>query len=210
MRFAEERGRKRGRQPDWHGFQASQLGFSAQSFNSVSTRITTEVLWRGAYHYAAGKLVGSPYEANRALAIVSAVWNWAARRGEVLLAENPAKASLSRLYLGRFSHVHIGSPQLHPRFTSGSRRPCGNSTRGQWNPPAQSFLQPRPAQQSPAWRAKNQISAAVKAHYPHRGSANGCSWLALIGATGQKKVKLAHSQTANGIPLAYDSSNELM
>ena len=37
------------------------------------------------------------------------------------------------------------------------------------------------------------------------------TWLALIGATGQKKVKLAHSQTANGnFPLAYDLSNELM
>jgi integrase len=39
-----------------------------------------------------GKLADTPYEANRALAIVSAVWNWAGRRGEVALANNPAKA----------------------------------------------------------------------------------------------------------------------
>jgi integrase len=38
-----------------------------------------------------GKLVGTPYEANRALALISAMWNWAARRGEVALADNPAK-----------------------------------------------------------------------------------------------------------------------
>jgi integrase len=37
------------------------------------------------------KLVDTPYEANRALALVSAVWNWAAKRGEVALADNPAK-----------------------------------------------------------------------------------------------------------------------
>jgi integrase len=39
-----------------------------------------------------GKLVDTPYEANRALALVSAVWNWAAKRGEVTLSDNPAKA----------------------------------------------------------------------------------------------------------------------
>jgi integrase len=39
-----------------------------------------------------GKLSGTPYEANRALALISAVWNWAARRGEVAFADNPAKA----------------------------------------------------------------------------------------------------------------------
>jgi integrase len=39
-----------------------------------------------------GKLAGMPYEANRALALISAVWNWAARRGEVAFADNPAKA----------------------------------------------------------------------------------------------------------------------
>lgn len=38
-----------------------------------------------------GKLVDTPYEANRALALVSAVWNWAAKRGEVALGDNPAK-----------------------------------------------------------------------------------------------------------------------
>jgi integrase len=38
-----------------------------------------------------GKLVGTPYEANRALALISAMWNWAARRGEVALADNPSK-----------------------------------------------------------------------------------------------------------------------
>ena len=36
-----------------------------------------------------GKLADRPYEANRALAVVSAVWNWAARRDEVALAEIP-------------------------------------------------------------------------------------------------------------------------
>jgi integrase len=39
-----------------------------------------------------GKLASTPYEANRALAVISAVWNWAARRGEVAFADNPAKA----------------------------------------------------------------------------------------------------------------------
>ena len=39
-----------------------------------------------------GKLRHVPYQANRALAIVSAIWNWAARRDEVALAGNPAKA----------------------------------------------------------------------------------------------------------------------
>ncbi len=39
-----------------------------------------------------GKLVETPYEANRALAVVSAIWGWAARRGEVALTGNPAKA----------------------------------------------------------------------------------------------------------------------
>jgi integrase len=37
------------------------------------------------------KLAATPYEANRALALISAMWNWAARRGEVSLADNPAK-----------------------------------------------------------------------------------------------------------------------
>ena len=39
-----------------------------------------------------GKLADTPYEANRALALISAIWNWAARRDEVALADNPAKA----------------------------------------------------------------------------------------------------------------------
>jgi integrase len=39
-----------------------------------------------------GKLADTPYEANRALAVISAVWNWAARRGDVALADNPARA----------------------------------------------------------------------------------------------------------------------
>jgi integrase len=38
-----------------------------------------------------GKLDATPYEANRVLALVSAVWNWAARHDEVPLADNPAK-----------------------------------------------------------------------------------------------------------------------
>jgi len=37
-------------------------------------------------------LVRTPYEANRTLAVMSAVWNWAARRDEVAAAGNPAKA----------------------------------------------------------------------------------------------------------------------
>ncbi len=37
------------------------------------------------------KLSDRPYEANRALALVSAIWNWAARRDEVALTDNPAK-----------------------------------------------------------------------------------------------------------------------
>jgi integrase len=38
------------------------------------------------------KLADSPYQANRALALVSAIWNWAARREEVPFADNPARA----------------------------------------------------------------------------------------------------------------------
>jgi integrase len=37
-------------------------------------------------------LVRTPYEANRTLAVVSAVWNWAARRDEVVATGKPAKA----------------------------------------------------------------------------------------------------------------------
>lgn len=37
------------------------------------------------------RMADKPYQANRALALVSAVWNWAARRDEVALADNPAK-----------------------------------------------------------------------------------------------------------------------
>jgi integrase len=37
------------------------------------------------------KLVATPYEANRVMALISAVWNWAARHDEVALADNPAK-----------------------------------------------------------------------------------------------------------------------
>ena len=37
------------------------------------------------------KLSDSPYQANRAVALVSAVWNWAARRDEVSFADNPAR-----------------------------------------------------------------------------------------------------------------------
>jgi integrase len=39
-----------------------------------------------------GRLSASPYQANRALAIVSAIWNWAARRDEVAFSDNPARA----------------------------------------------------------------------------------------------------------------------
>jgi integrase len=38
------------------------------------------------------KLADSPYQANRALALVSAIWNWAARREEVAFADNPARS----------------------------------------------------------------------------------------------------------------------
>src|ERR1700731_5477744 len=37
-------------------------------------------------------LVRTPYEANRPPAVISAVWNWAARRDEVAAAGNPTKA----------------------------------------------------------------------------------------------------------------------
>jgi integrase len=36
-------------------------------------------------------LSDKPYQANRALALISVIWNWAARREEVVLANNPAK-----------------------------------------------------------------------------------------------------------------------
>jgi hypothetical protein len=38
------------------------------------------------------KLSDAPYQANRALELVSAVWNWAARREEVAFVDNPANA----------------------------------------------------------------------------------------------------------------------
>lgn len=38
-----------------------------------------------------GKLADIPYQANRVLALISTIWNWAARRDEVALADNPAK-----------------------------------------------------------------------------------------------------------------------
>ena len=37
------------------------------------------------------RLAAKPYQANRALALVSAIWNWAAKRDEVAFADNPAK-----------------------------------------------------------------------------------------------------------------------
>ncbi len=37
------------------------------------------------------KFQNNPYQANRALAFISAVWNWAAKQGEVALSDNPAK-----------------------------------------------------------------------------------------------------------------------
>ena len=37
------------------------------------------------------RLSEKPYQANRVLALISAIWNWAARRSEVELADNPAK-----------------------------------------------------------------------------------------------------------------------
>ncbi|MGE4172610.1 MAG: tyrosine-type recombinase/integrase [Methylocystis sp.] len=37
------------------------------------------------------RMADRPFQANRAVALVSAVWNWAARRDEVALADNPAK-----------------------------------------------------------------------------------------------------------------------
>lgn len=36
------------------------------------------------------KLADAPYQANRALAVISAAWNWAARHDEVAIADNPA------------------------------------------------------------------------------------------------------------------------
>lgn len=38
-----------------------------------------------------GNLSGTPYEANRTLAVVSSVWNWAAGRGEAATVDNPAR-----------------------------------------------------------------------------------------------------------------------
>jgi integrase len=42
-----------------------------------------------------------PYQANRALALVSAIWNWAARREEVAFVDNPAKAIERYAEVGR-------------------------------------------------------------------------------------------------------------
>lgn len=38
-----------------------------------------------------GRLADRPYAANRALALISVIWNWAARRDEAALVDNPAK-----------------------------------------------------------------------------------------------------------------------
>ncbi len=38
-----------------------------------------------------GALGETPCQANKALALISAIWNWAARRDEVALADNPSK-----------------------------------------------------------------------------------------------------------------------
>jgi integrase len=38
-----------------------------------------------------GKQASIPYQANKALSVVSAIWNWAAKRDEVTFADNPAK-----------------------------------------------------------------------------------------------------------------------
>ena len=38
------------------------------------------------------KLAGRPYEANRVLALISVIWNWASKRDLVAFADNPAKA----------------------------------------------------------------------------------------------------------------------
>jgi hypothetical protein len=86
-----------------------------------------------------GKLSDTPYEANRALALISAVWNWAARRGEVAFADNPAKAierypeqrtvsherrtSLARLGAALKEGETIGLP-----YASANQKP-GQSTR---------------------------------------------------------------------------------
>ena len=61
------------------------------------------------------KLAAQPYQANRALALVSAIWNWAARRGEVPFADNPAKAierypeSARERYLTREELARLGA-----------------------------------------------------------------------------------------------------
>ena len=57
-----------------------------------------------------GKLSSTPYEANRALALISVVWNWAARRGEVAFADNPAKAIERYPEQGR--ERYLTSPEL--------------------------------------------------------------------------------------------------
>jgi integrase-like protein len=72
-------------------------------------------------------LVRTPYEANRTLAVVSAVWNWAARRDEVAADGNPAKA-IERypgqgrerfLTSGEFSRLGERSGWLKPRGSRG-------------------------------------------------------------------------------------------
>ena len=36
-------------------------------------------------------MAGAPYQANRAIAVISAIWNWAAKREEAAFVDNPAK-----------------------------------------------------------------------------------------------------------------------
>jgi integrase len=38
-----------------------------------------------------GKQADTPYQANKALSVISVIWNWAAKRDEVAFADNPAK-----------------------------------------------------------------------------------------------------------------------
>ena len=53
-----------------------------------------------------GKLVATPYEANRSLALMSAMWNWAARRGEVVVCRQSRlrHRALSRTRARAVSH----------------------------------------------------------------------------------------------------------
>jgi integrase len=83
-----------------HHVKAKRKGRTADEYERILTKHVVPALGskriadlrRADVARLHGKLSASPYQANRAVALVSAVWNWAARRDEVAFADNPSRA----------------------------------------------------------------------------------------------------------------------